>query len=91
MTSLIGALVESISGRDKGEIFAVIAQSEPYLILANGRKRRIETPKQKKSKHVTFLGTYLSDDEVLMLKRGEITNKMLYRTIKERLKDSQSI
>lgn len=88
MTSLIGALVESISGRDKGEIFAVIAQSEQYLILANGRKRRIETPKQKKPKHVTFLGKFLSDNEVEMLKRGEITNKMLYRTIKERLENS---
>lgn len=91
MTSLIGALVESISGRDKGEIFAVIAQSEQHLILANGRKRRIETPKQKKSKHVAFLGISLSDDDVEMLKKGNVTNKMLYRTIKERLKDSQSI
>ena len=91
MTSLIGTLVESISGRDRGEIFAVIAQNGQYLVLANGRKRRIETPKQKKSKHVSFLGVTLSDNDVLRLENGEMTNKMLYRTIKDRLKDSQSI
>ena len=47
----ISDLVISTAGRDKGELFYVIAEEDQFLLLANGKDRTIEKPKRKKSKH----------------------------------------
>lgn len=78
--SLVGRVVKSVSGRDKGMYFAVIGEDENYLVLADGKKRRLENPKHKKSKHVEIQDILL--DAVL---EGEITDKVLQKAIKESL------
>ena len=45
-------LVISTAGRDKGELFYVIAEEDAYLLLANGKDRPLDRPKRKKRKHV---------------------------------------
>ncbi len=47
----IADVVESIAGRDKGHLFYVLETDGAYLILADGKQRRIEKPKRKKIKH----------------------------------------
>ena len=49
---LISDLVISTAGRDKGELFYVIAEEDQYLFLANGKDRPLDRPKRKKRKHV---------------------------------------
>ena len=49
-------IVKSAAGRDEGDIFFVLDTQEEYLLLADGKSRRVETPKKKKRKHVTFVG-----------------------------------
>lgn len=77
----IGTLVVSVSGRDMGTVLAVIGKTDTHLVLANGRKRRIEKPKLKKIKHVKAIDVALDSDTVSKLASGELTNKMLYSGI----------
>ena len=48
----ISDVVISTAGRDKDELFYVIAEEEQFLILANGKDRTLDRPKRKKCKHV---------------------------------------
>ena len=75
--SNVGKLVLSRSGKDKGMYLAVIGESGCYLILANGRHRRMENPKHKKLKHVEVLNKTLDSEFVRSLQEGSVTNKML--------------
>ncbi len=79
----VGTLVVSVSGRDEGRVLAVVGSNETHLFLADGRKRRIEKPKQKKIKHVRVLGLRLTQGECEKLEKNELTNKMLYNGIRQ--------
>ncbi|MBQ8831694.1 MAG: KOW domain-containing RNA-binding protein [Oscillospiraceae bacterium] len=48
-------IVISLNGRDEGKHFFVLGIEEEYVLLANGKGRRIERPKRKKLKHVQFV------------------------------------
>ena len=48
----ISDVVISTAGRDKNELFYVIAEEDPFLLLANGKDRPLDRPKRKKRKHV---------------------------------------
>ena len=85
MSLAIGTLVVSQSGRDTDTVMAVIGVSDTHLILANGRKRRIEKPKHKKLKHVKVLDLTLTAEETELLTEGQMTNKMLYNGIRQSL------
>ena len=50
-----GDIVLSLSGRDKGTALFVIDIDGEFLILADGKSRRLEHPKRKKAKHCKFL------------------------------------
>lgn len=49
------AIVQSLKGRDKGEYFFVLRQDEKYVLLADGKHRKLESPKRKNLRHVKFL------------------------------------
>ena len=74
-------IVTSTAGRDKGEVFFVLATEGDFLLLADGKGRRVEAPKRKKRRHVLFV----SEDSSRLadkIKRSEkITNSELRRTL----------
>ena len=73
--------VRSDAGRDRGKIFIVLAVEGEYLLLADGKGRRVEAPKRKKRRHVLFVA---ADESRLAdkIKRSEkITNSELRRTL----------
>jgi len=74
-------VVKSIAGRDKGKFFFVLETSEDFLLLADGKTRRVEAPKRKKRKHaelVAFPDTRVAEK----IRSGEkITNSELRRTL----------
>lgn len=47
-----GDLVTALAGREKGRLFFVLDVQGEYLLLADGKARRAESPKRKKCKHV---------------------------------------
>ncbi len=53
LDSIIGKYVWSTSGRDKGNLFIVTAVvDDQYVMLADGKLRKLEKPKKKKLKHL---------------------------------------
>mgnify|MGYP004513621239 FL=1 len=47
-------IVKSTAGRDKGELFFVLATEGDFLLLADGKLRPVERPKRKRCKHVVL-------------------------------------
>ena len=45
-------IVLSTAGRDQGKLFYVIETEGAYILIANGKERKLEHPKRKKLKHV---------------------------------------
>ena len=74
-------IVRSNAGRDKGKLFFVLAVEGEYLLLADGKSRKVEAPKRKKRRHVLFAAD--SDTRLAeKIKSDEkITNSELRRTL----------
>lgn len=65
-----GEVVRSLAGHDKDTLFCVTDTEGDFLLLANGKERKINSPKRKRSKHVQRAGA--SDHPVfLRLSAGE--------------------
>lgn len=74
-------IVKSIAGRDAGNIFCVLAAEGDFLLLADGRKRRIESPKRKRRKHVELVGEGNGALADKIRSSESITNSELRRAI----------
>ena len=74
-------IVKSVAGRDKGKLFFVLDMEEDFLLLADGKTRKVENPKRKKRKHAEF--AMESDTRVAeKIRNGEkITNSEVRRTL----------
>ena len=74
-------LVQATMGRERGRYFFVLAVEEDYLLLVDGKSRRIESPKRKKRKHVQFVA--VSDARVAQKIRNDekITNSEIRRAL----------
>ena len=74
-------IVQSTAGRDQGKLFFVMKTENEFLLLADGKTRKAESPKKKKRKHVQFFRR--TDCRVAEKIRSEetITNSELRRTL----------
>ena len=61
---MIGHIVYSKCGHDKGKIFVVVNENELYFYLTDGNKRLFRNPKRKKIKHVQVTN-YVCDDGII--------------------------
>lgn len=81
----LGQIVKSTAGRDCGELFIILDIEEAYVYIADGKRRRIESPKKKKLKHLQI--TYMISEEIAgKLKYNE---KITNADIRNNLKDYQ--
>ena len=74
-------IVRSDAGRDKGKLFYVLRTEGDFLLLADGKSRKVESPKRKKRRHVMFVA---DEDTRLSRKiKGEekITNSELRKAL----------
>ena len=58
----VGQVVYSKCGHDKGKAFIVTEIEEDFLYLTDGKSRKMDKPKKKKTKHVQITNYY--DDEL---------------------------
>ncbi len=73
-----GRPVLSIAGHDKGTLMCVVGIEEDKLLLADGRRRKVQKPKRKQFKHIVFIEKAAHS--------GPMTNKALrsyLRNVKE--------
>lgn len=74
-------IVRSDAGRDKGKLFAVLAVEGEYLLLADGKSRKVEAPKRKKRRHVLFVAADATRLSEKIKSNEKITNSELRRTL----------
>lgn len=51
----IGSVVISLKGNDTGKIMMVIGADSGHLLVSDGKKRKISSPKRKNFRHVKIL------------------------------------
>lgn len=68
-------IVMASAGRDKGRYFVVLGMENGLVLIADGRTRKLETPKRKNIRHLRFTGKIISIHD--------ITNKKLKNVLSE--------
>ena len=61
MTITTGSVVRAKAGRDKDKFFVVLRTEEGFAFIADGRRRKVESPKRKKFIHLQGTNTVLSE------------------------------
>ena len=56
---MIGQIVCSKRGRDKGYFLVVVEETENYVLVCDGKERPLDRPKKKNVKHLSFTSTVL--------------------------------
>ena len=74
-------IVKSTAGRDKGKFFFVLDVEGEFLLLADGKGRRLESPKRKKRKHTVFAARYDCRTADKIRSGEKVTNSELRRTL----------
>ena len=59
---MIGRIVCSKSGRDKGYFLVVVKEEDGFLLVCDGKERPLSRPKRKNPKLLALTNTVLSED-----------------------------
>lgn len=70
-----GSVVKACAGRDNGGYFVITELQNGYCLIADGKSRRLSSPKRKNIKHISFT------DSVIDL--NDITDKKLRLRLRE--------
>jgi ribosomal protein L14E/L6E/L27E len=85
MFDCTGCLVQAIAGRDRDGIFCVVGVEEQqgFLLLADGKRRKVSKPKRKKPGHVVPLDQGEFDHPAIRkLQQGQqLSDKELRRAL----------
>ncbi len=69
-----GMIVRSVKGHDVGQLFVIIACDGRYVYVANGKTRKMASPKKKNKRHIIVTETKQQN-------LSELTDKSLRRLI----------
>ncbi len=53
-----GHIVRALAGHDSGSLYCVIETEGDFLLLADGKGRKLTQPKRKRKKHVELAGGF---------------------------------
>lgn len=70
----IGMVVKAIAGRDKDRFFVIKEVKDNFVLIVDGKSRKLEFPKKKKIKHLRLTKSIIDIEE--------ITNKKLKKNFK---------
>ncbi len=76
----IADIVQPTAGHDQG-LFYVVGSDNDYVLLANGRQRKLEQPKRKKLKHVRMVSRPDSVVAERIRSGGKVLNSELRRDL----------
>ena len=71
---MIGQIVCSKSGRDKGYFMVVVHKEDGIYFVCDGKERPLERPKKKNAKHLAFTETVLCESDYM-------TNRQLRKAL----------
>lgn len=67
-----GMIVRSKAGHDKGRFMMITAAEGDFVLLADGKERKLSHPKRKRLKHIEPTNTLLTEQDL-----KNITDKRL--------------
>lgn len=77
----LGMIVKSIAGHDKGKFLVIKAIEGDFAYIADGKERKLDSPKKKRIKHLrltnTVIDTHNLTDKGLRRVISEYTDKSL--------------
>ena len=77
----VGSVAVSMAGHDAGLVVVIIAGvDEKFVLIADGKTRKILSPKKKKMQHLSIL-TRLSEEDAAKLREGRCNDSFLRRAI----------
>jgi ribosomal protein L14E/L6E/L27E len=83
MNILMGQLVTSNAGRDQADVYLVVGiKDNKYLLLVNGRERKVNNPKQKNIRHVNVLEAIALDVAEKLRSDMKITDEEVRQAIR---------
>ncbi|MCL2087264.1 MAG: KOW domain-containing RNA-binding protein [Oscillospiraceae bacterium] len=59
-----GMVVKSISGHDAGSFYAVIKCEEQFAYIADGRRRKAQSPKKKNVRHLQKTTRFIEVEDI---------------------------
>ena len=74
-------MARSLAGRDAGIICLILREEDESVFIADGRDRRVETPKKKNRKHVRLITG--ENGEPIRLSGEALTNRFLRNWLRE--------
>lgn len=78
----VSYIVKSLAGRDCGKLFVVIGfDGDNYALLADGKLRKLEGPKKKKLKHISFFSQNNTRLGEKIRNNDKITNAEIRKTL----------
>ena len=80
-------IVLSLAGHDKGKLFFVLREEGEYVLLVDGKGRKLATPKRKRKKHIQSVGTR-AHPAAQWLHRGEAVSDRQLRAALAAFRDS---
>lgn len=81
MRQRIGALVRSLAGHDRGNLFIIIEKSEEYVSLVDGNIRTLVKPKNKNKKHIQLIHDNDEPQRRTLIEEGRLTDEAVNRFI----------
>lgn len=54
-----GMMVRSLAGRDKGGFMVVVSADKGFVFLADGKERKLASPKKKNIRHIAPTNTVI--------------------------------
>lgn len=66
-----GMLAKSLAGHDKDKVYVIVGLDEQFTYLADGERKKLQSPKKKKKKHVQLIREQyeISEADDVKLKR----------------------
>jgi ribosomal protein L14E/L6E/L27E len=79
---VVGQVVKSRAGRDKGNIFLVLEiLDESHVLIVDGDIRKLDNPKKKKIKHLTVYNAVLKELEYKQENNLKINNAYIRKLL----------
>lgn len=78
----LGQVVFSKAGRDAGRKFVIVGMADDeHVLIADGDLRKIENPKKKKIKHLSYEENVISEIKLKLINKHKITNSELRKLL----------
>ncbi len=86
----LGDLAISTAGRDKGSIFLITEVEEKFVLIVDGKLRKVLKPKKKNKKHLKKIFNDGLSNLSERIQKGEcVGNKRICRAIKTQTKKQE--